>query len=194
MIRIGFDIDGVLADFHGGFIPFLGCQVPEGYFPGMWDYPQIELGLTSELVSSKWEEIKKSHNFWLKLDELPGAHSLYTFKHEHRTVPIEYYYVTSRPGDTALEQTKHWLNDHGLFEDGTVIVNSAKCAIANLLDFNFYLDDKLENCLGEYHNKPYLLNYPYNQTKDKHTEFQVYRINSVDEYLNDVRGYIERLG
>jgi uncharacterized HAD superfamily protein len=83
-----------------------------------------------------------------------------------------------------------------LGDDSTVIISPKKGELAKLLGLDFYIEDNLDNALSVTHHtgkRGYLLDAPYNQTSSPEQEAQVFRVHSVEEYLNDVRRYMELL-
>jgi uncharacterized HAD superfamily protein len=192
-LKLGFDIDGVLGEFNLPLAARMGRTVAPDWVPSCWDYPQHEWGMSEEEVKAMWLGIMADENFWYNEPALLGAKDLqyaldrngddgYTFD------PI---YITSRPGNTAFSQTYDWLDYHGLLP-GTVIVSSKKGDLVKTLNIDYYVDDKLENCLDVFEKtgrKPYLLDYPYNRHCTPDEALKVHRISSVQEMFDDVERY-----
>lgn len=134
-MRIGFDIDGVLADFNTSFIALIpevtGRNLfPAGYWPQTWDYPQA-LGYTKEEVSAVWEVIKQGGTFW---NELPPLPDIYVLRDWLCSPPInseyhEFYFITSRMGKSVKLQTEDWLDSYIDAPGNTVLISSEKGAI-----------------------------------------------------------------
>mgnify|MGYP001560785766 CR=1 FL=1 len=187
-MRIGFDIDGVLANFNTPFIALMkessGRDLfPPNYRPHTWNYPEA-LGYTSAEVSTAWELIKSGCTFWELLPPLPGLRQFcdwfYTGSVESN--PCEFYFVTSRMGQKVKLQTENWL-DHHAAKGLTVLISSEKGAIAKALKLDFYVDDRAENIADVVEQSPstraFLLDSPWNQHMNAGT-----RIYALSEFLD----------
>lgn len=182
-MRIGLDIDGVLADFNRAYAIQLRDVtgrdlIPPGYnFDAVpvWDWEKA-LGYTNEEVSEVWKVIKTHSNFWVRLGSLPGARHLKQLDSDSTN---EIYYITSRPGYTSKIQTELWLKARGVMNP-TVLISSNKGPIAAGLGLDVFIDDKPENIsdvIKHSSARCYLLDYPYN----RHASFV--RVNSLTEAL-----------
>lgn len=173
MTRIGFDVDGVLADFHSAFIPLVkkhtGIDVkvgPEG--PTTWNY-HLDAGVTPAQGRELWNIIKASPDFFMRLKPLSGAiETLRLLDALQGYYHAQTAFITARSGDTAHEQTKRWLRSHGMSDPQVLIVKSAddKAAVAAGLKLDVFVEDKLENAVAAHEKgvpNVFLLDYPYNQ-------------------------------
>lgn len=174
MIRIGMDVDGVLADFNSAFTALIRQQTgidiahgPEG--PSSWHWPG-EAGVTKAQENKLWETIKLSHTFWVSLKPLPGAYevlrmldALQGYYH------AQTYFITARPGDWAHEQTKRWLRTWGMVDPQVLIARKPeeKAKVAEGLGLDCVVDDRLENANTYATRVPkanvFLIDRPYNQ-------------------------------
>lgn len=195
-MRIGFDIDGVLADFNTDFIKLVpevtGRNLfPPGYWPHTWDYPKA-LGYADEETrypnGSVWKRIAAGDVFWRNLPALPDAKTLNRWFHSTEPIPVEecheFYFITSRTGKLVKLQTEEWLDEH-VAHGQTVLISSEKGAIAKALKLDFYIDDRGENILDVEKVSPntraFLLNQPWN------TDFVVkQRCHDVAEFLSAI--------
>lgn len=161
-MRIGIDVDGVLARFEDGFSQLLIEVTGENLLPTpdnrgrffgavgptVWDWPE-QFGYTSEQVAQTWDKVKSNQVFWerlrpfdasLKLDLLSGAHDV--------------YYITQRVGVRAKEQTENWLiRVHDVMVP-TVLITGEKGLAAKALGLDIYVDDNGDNILSTQRESP----------------------------------------
>lgn len=188
-VRIGFDIDGVLADFctayerevvavAGGVNLFQPWAMCEG--PVTWNWPE-HYGYTKEIVSSVWAKIKKSNDFWWTLGPMPEMELFANWfeKSQHRH---EIYFVTARPGREVKHQTEEWLWRH-LSITPTVLISDQKGEVCHAMNLDLYVDDKAENIhdvvLKAPNTKAYLIDRAYN----RHMATGI-RLAGLEEVLN----------
>jgi hypothetical protein len=150
-MKIGFDIDGVLADFDAGFdallhqldsnlvkFPLKGSQ-----HPPVWDWPQ-HYGASDQLVDRAWSVIKNTTDFWRKLPAFECANFVLGRANMLRALGHEVYYVTARLGAGAKAQTEDWLMANGAISP-TVILAKDKGPVFSGLKLDAFIDDKPEN-------------------------------------------------
>src|SRR4029077_17908423 len=141
-MRLGFDLDGTVADLHSAltlearrlFPDIDPAAIPNSAAPGTGpespaasqdtgvSQPE-EQALSFGSLSARhqreiWNAVCDRENFWETLDEIePGALArLYALVQEHRW---ELIFLTSRPetrGDTAQAQSHRWLSKHGFIQ------------------------------------------------------------------------------
>jgi len=185
------DVDGVLADFVGGFATLANsmfgsplCKTGDPLW-SHWNHPP---GLNKEQVSTVWDVIKTDPRFWLNMGRLGTDRErdrLRALAERH-----EVYFVTSRVGIAVKWQTETWLKLHYAIPNPTVILASRKAEIAAGLQATHAVEDKAENamCLAWFSPaKSYLLDRPYN-TYDptKIGTDKVRRIYTLDEFYTEV--------
>ena len=125
-MRIGFDIDGVMADLNGA----------------------VAKHAASPDVSSS--RVLTIENFWETLDELePGAVAeLASLATERRW---EIVFLTDRPEAAGLSvqmQTQRWLSRHGFPFPSVLTVNKVnRGKLASVLRLDAVVDDRPENCV-----------------------------------------------
>jgi len=145
-IRVGFDVDGVLANFTKTFrataakIDTAGATEPP-------DAPSR--GLPSEAMQKVWELISRTPQWWLQLEayEPEQIERLYRISRERRW---EVYFMTTRPssaGETTQFQTQWWLETNGFPMPSVLTVPGSRGDAANALKLDITVDDRLTNCV-----------------------------------------------
>src|SRR5262245_39779788 len=111
MLRLGMDVDGVLADFRSSFRVLATSELgPRGSGAD-------ESGLSKEDVDRLWKAVGRRANWWMTLGayESEQITRLYDLTRQRRW---EVFFMTSRPpsgGDTVQTQTQVWLERHGFY-------------------------------------------------------------------------------
>ena len=205
-MKIGFDVDGVFADFNSSFINRVIKVTGRDLFPPRpfdiptWNYPEA-YGYSNKEVNAAWENIKADKAFWFML---PAYHDTTTTLKDigSNTNNNDIYFITSRPGVLAKAQTEDWLqfNSQSHIEFPTVLISSEKGLCADALDLDAYIDDRWENCQDVRierkeqcadgteicKTKVYLLDRPWNQGKShKH----ITRVKTVGEFWESIHAY-----
>jgi uncharacterized HAD superfamily protein len=159
-MRIGVDIDGVLADFNKAFIKRVIDVTGKDRFPPRpftittWNYPEM-YGYTKDQVSAVWENIKQDRLFWYLLTDYPDTFGdLEYLSTRVKLYQDDVYFITARPGVQAKHQTELWLDqrlrDASPFRSPilpTVLMTSHKGLAARTLGLDVYIDDRDTNCL-----------------------------------------------
>lgn len=149
-LRIGIDLDGVLADMDGMLAQhartLFGDDAVEERTP---DSPGPRLILSPRQQRRLWEHVEGIENFWQTLLEIePGAVGrLGKLATERRW---EIIFLTKRPssaGATSQVQTQRWLESKGFQLPSVFVVQGSRGRIAAALDLDIVLDDRSENCL-----------------------------------------------
>jgi hypothetical protein len=165
-MRLGFDLDGTLADLQGALAREAAALFPEidpaslprstsptGDRPASEEASdQTGLSLSSLTASQQrelWDVVCTRANFWETLNEIePGALArLYSLSSLRRWDVI---FLTSRPetsGDSAQQQSHRWLMANGFLTPSVFVVHSSRGKIANALELDMLVDDRPENCL-----------------------------------------------
>lgn len=197
-MRIGFDIDGVLADFNTSFIALIkkvtGKNLfPNGYWPTTWNYPE-SLGYTAVEVGWAWDAIKAEGNFWRDLGALPDTAALQDWLwngNAHNDVYDEFYFITSRMGKNVKRQTEDWLEEHLELPGLTVLISSEKGALAKALKLDYYVDDRAENILDVNEKSPTTFAFLIDQPWNRHKQVNL-RINELSTFLESIDRYAVR--
>ena len=165
-MKIGFDVDGVLADFNTRFINRVIAVTGRDLFPphpfviSCWDYPEA-FGYSKKEVSAVWEHIKKDPLFWRYLHRCSDV-PFERIEALNETWDHDIYFVTSRVGINCKGQTEEWLRPY-IFNP-TVLISSHKGLCAQALRLDAYIDDKIENCVDTAPSCwTFILDRPWNQ-------------------------------
>ena len=167
-LRLGFDLDGVLADLNSTLVReavrlFPGLEVAterRSVAPAAVDPDAAEggdpsetspasLALTRRQERQLWDSVKRIENFWETLDETePGI--IRRLAETARARRWEVMFLTSRPrsaGDVVQLQSQRWLHKHGFEFPSLFVVSTSRGKIAAGLELDVVVDDRPENCL-----------------------------------------------
>ena len=169
-MRIGFDVDGVLASFNDGFIKVLvetsGRNLfLEGYVPHTWHYAKA-MGYTKVEEDAAWDAVHANPTFWQDLAPLAGVEEFNAA--DGLFFPdVDIYFITKRDSPTAKDQTELWMEEHLDLMSPTVLVTGEKGLACKILNLEVYIDDKVENAQAVLKESPqtrmYLLDRPWNR-------------------------------
>ncbi len=189
-MRIGVDIDGVLAQFNDAYIEKCIEVTGKDLFPPRpfdiltWNYPE-SFGYSKEEMSVVWGDIKASNWFWLKLKAYPEtSNALDTLRIREWRHGDEVYFITARPGVRVKAQTEDWIRSHCFYEEyrtPTVLISSLKGLCAQALKLDAYIDDRKENVWDVVGTgtRTFVMDRPWNQ--GNFTDIQ--RVSSIQEML-----------
>ena len=143
MLRLGIDVDGVVADFQSAFRALaereLGLPASD-----------VETELSKSDVDRLWRVVADTTNWWLDVPayEPDQIKRLYA---QARTARWEMFFMTSRPpsaGDSVQLQTQVWLERHGYFLPSVLTTPpGARGEAARSLRLDLAVDDRMVNCL-----------------------------------------------
>jgi len=149
MLRLGFDLDGVLADFRTAFLQeaahVLGTNGIEGRGSAMPDFDSVSADESRQV----WKSIVARPNWWIGLNayEPEQISRLYQLTRERKW---EISFLTTRiptAGDSVQFQSQTWLETLGFYMPAVVTVPGSRGEIANGLRLDVVIDDQLLNCL-----------------------------------------------
>ncbi len=145
-LRIGVDVDGVLADFRSAFRALARPEAADTDTSGL--SPSTDSPLEPSEIRQLWDVIAHAPNWWLQLkayepDEIPRLYAL------ARQLGWEVFFLTKRPrsaGETVLVQTQWWLERHGFYMPAVLTVPGSRGELANALRLDLIVDDQMVNC------------------------------------------------
>jgi hypothetical protein len=143
-IRVGFDVDGVVANFNKTFRETAASIESNGI--------SSEPGgrtLAADAMKRVWDHIGRTPQWWLQLEAYEDGQieRLYKTSRDRRW---EVYFMTTRPasaGETTQFQTQWWLESHGFPLPAVLTVPGSRGDAANALKLDITVDDRLTNCI-----------------------------------------------
>jgi hypothetical protein len=170
-LRIGFDVDGVLADFSTAF------HAAEARLFGPGARMRTERPEDQEVQQSErrrdsgrsarasgsaagaeeyrrrcdavWKAIQSTPGFWTTLKPLDprAVRRIRDLMLRHRW---EVFFITQRPataGETVQRQTQRWLLGQGFDVPSVLVIGGSRGAAAAALRLDYHVDDSPQNCL-----------------------------------------------
>lgn len=144
MLRLGIDVDGVVADFRSAFHA-LAARELGGAAAG-----DAAPELSKADVERLWKAVARAGNWWVDLPayEPDQVARLYDLSRKGRW---EVFFMTSRPpsaGDAVQLQTQVWLERHGFYMPSVLTAPAgARGELARALRIDVMVDDHFVNCM-----------------------------------------------
>jgi hypothetical protein len=147
-LRLGFDVDGVLADFRTAFRDAARRALRKDLVDAASSPSGETDTLTPQEIDRVWEYIARTPNWWMSVAPFEPAEfaRLYSLA---RGARWEVFFLTKRPasaGDTVQFQTQWWLEQNGYYLPSVVTVPGSRGDLANALRLDLVVDDQLVNC------------------------------------------------
>jgi hypothetical protein len=171
-LRIGFDMDGVIADFSSAFRDYEarlfgppsadGAQHDGRERRRDSDDPEKEEERQARAradVKTKverrrredavWDAIESMPNFWTTLRPLDerAVGRIHELMLRHRW---EVFFITQRPfteGETVQRQTQRWLVAQGFDLPSVLVLRGSRGTAAAALGLDYHVDDRPQNCI-----------------------------------------------
>lgn len=168
-LRIGFDMDGVLADFSSAFREYEArlCEPSAAASGGAdrerrepVDDPEQEEERQAQTDADArrdsrrredevWEAIEATPNFWMTLRPLEegAVRRIHELMLRHRW---EVFFITQRPftaGETVQRQTQRWLVEQGFDLPSVLVLHGSRGTAAAALRLDYHVDDRPQNCV-----------------------------------------------
>jgi deoxypyrimidine-specific 5' nucleotidase type C protein (NT5C) len=159
-LKIGFDMDGVVADFGSAYRAletrlFGSAETTRAGEPGE---EEERPPAASEASSSReerrrreavWREIRSTPDFWTTLRPIQenAVRRIHEMMLANRW---EVFFITQRPataGDTAQRQTQRWLVAQGFDLPSVLVIAGSRGAAAATLRLDYHVDDLAQNCV-----------------------------------------------
>jgi hypothetical protein len=140
--RVGFDVDGVLAD-----LVLALSRHAAALFGEVAASPEVRL--TARRRQRLWNRVRAVEDFWETLEEIEagGVARLAAVARERQWETI---FLTTRPetaGNPAQTQTQRWLAARGIAYPSVFVVRGSRGAIASALALDAMVDDRAQNCV-----------------------------------------------
>jgi hypothetical protein len=146
-LRIGLDMDGVLADFRTAFHESAQrCLKRDVQTAGS---PGARETLGEGDLKIVWDLVARTPNWWMEVqpyepEQIARLHDL------TRELGWEVFFLTKRPpsaGDTVQFQTQSWLERYGFYLPAVLTVPGSRGEVANGLRLDIVVDDLILNCV-----------------------------------------------
>jgi len=209
IIRVGYDVDGTLANFIRGW-----TGQAQRMFPSIdqvvddreLDEYDLHKKYGGKRANAVWQAIERKSLFYESLPAFDDA--VEDTANLIDTPEVEPYYVTARQQETIKnyfgqfnqhqekrikdsirQQTSNWLQRHGL--RGQLHMRPDKGRAARDLGLDFYIDNNPESVLDVQYKsstRSYMLDKKYNRDVDVRR-----RVPDVETFNNEVRSLVDKL-
>lgn len=186
-LRIGVDVDGVLAQFTRAYAQLIKTRtmkvIPEDAHT--WNWARAH-GITKQEEDDAWKWIKANGWWWGTFDPYDTAELAPLLRAwEHAT---DLYFITSRPGAGVQRTTALWIREHFAVGNPHVLIAqrpSDKADIVTGLGLTHFVDDKAETVVEVMDAYPRcatrLLTRPWNEEAGQLGNWRIARLNELVE-------------
>jgi uncharacterized HAD superfamily protein len=187
-MKIGLDIDGVLADFVTPFLQVLERRVGGPSIdpvsitdPNFQHHPF----LTKEIIYDCMVDASYDPEFWRVLTPLPSAEqwqSLNQISRDHEVVFITHRWV--RDTYDINHVTCEWLRRHGVDDPVVHFTQDLKSQLVKQMNVELFVDDRHENCEDVATQTEAVVMMPHRPYNQSFAHPKVQRIQDLDELFN----------
>lgn len=200
-INIAVDLDGVTCNFvkifseHANKLFGDRCYIindvskVKDWHWEKW-YP-----ITEKEVFFVWDDIRKTKDFWTKLEVYNLQQWEYFTEKINFHKNINVYFLTSREqtkGSTVARQSAEWLIKNGIKYPFVIETHQKEKFIENL-NIKFFIDDRAENLISVKNYNPSCIVYaqdaPYNQEKLVIANIDHIKTNGLRKFIDSVIEY-----
>jgi hypothetical protein len=159
-LKIGFDMDGVVADFGSAFRDvetrlFGSAGTTRADEPGEEEERPAAASEASKSREERrrreavWREIRATPDFWTTLQPIQ-SNAVRRIHEMMLAYRWEVFFITQRPatqGDTVQRQTQRWLVAQGFDLPSVLVIAGSRGAAAGALRLDYHVDDLAQNCV-----------------------------------------------
>jgi beta-phosphoglucomutase-like phosphatase (HAD superfamily) len=162
-LRVGFDMDGVVADFASAFrdieCDLFGADTtdpapnaPEEdkeQTPDRNTNPSVNPKESDRRRRAVWDRIRATPDYWTTLKPTDPA-AVRQLHAQMLRFGWEVVFITQRPstaGETVQRQTQRWLVQQGFDMPSVVVIAGSRGAAINALRLTHHVDDSPQNCV-----------------------------------------------
>lgn len=187
-MRIGYDIDGVLADFTKGFNQKIKHRNPQiqTYSDRLIDHYDYKKFYGEEIVRKVWEDIARDEMFFERLLPDPRS-SLEDVRVLHRYSHAQFYFLTNRKNTMSVQKQTHaWLKKHGM-SSPKVIFTEDKAQVITEQNIDMFIDNN-PRCIQQIDQKTSID--PHALLKRYNKDIDATHVGTVREFNDIARRYL----